>query len=82
MVIRGLLSGLERKTCEPIVIEAGLPRKPIHSFIGAGQWDDEGVMTELRLHVREEFAEPEDVVVFDPSAFPKKGTESCGVDRQ
>jgi hypothetical protein len=28
-VIRGLLSGLERKTCEPIAIEAGLPRKPI-----------------------------------------------------
>ena len=29
LVIRGLLSGLERKTCEPIAIEAGLPRKPI-----------------------------------------------------
>ena len=81
-VIRGLLSGLERKTCEPIAIEAGLPRKPIQVFVGAGKWDDEAVMAELRLHVREEFAEPEDVVVFDPSAFPKKGTESCGVDRQ
>jgi hypothetical protein len=29
LVIRGLLSGLERKTCEPIAIAAGLPRKPI-----------------------------------------------------
>ena len=27
LVIRGLLSGLERKTCEPIAIQAGLPRK-------------------------------------------------------
>jgi hypothetical protein len=26
LVIRGHLSGLERKTCEPIAIEAGLPR--------------------------------------------------------
>ncbi|MBV8270125.1 MAG: hypothetical protein JO252_27700 [Planctomycetaceae bacterium] len=48
-VIRGLLSGLERMTWEPIVIEAGLPRKPIQSFVVAGQWGGEGVMTELRL---------------------------------
>jgi SRSO17 transposase len=81
-VIRGLLSGLERKTCEPIAIEAGLARKPIQFFVGAGKWDDEDVMAELRAHVREELAEPEGVVVIDPSGFPKKGTESCGVARQ
>jgi SRSO17 transposase len=82
LVIRGHLSGLERKTCEPIAIEAGLPRKPIQFFVGAGKWDDEAVMDELRRHVREELAEPDGVVVIDPSAFPKKGTESCGVARQ
>jgi len=81
-VIRGLLSGLERKTCEPIAIEAGLARKPIQFFVGSGKWDDEAVMAELRAHVREELAEPDGVVVVDPSGFPKKGTESCGVDRQ
>jgi SRSO17 transposase len=81
-VIRGLLSGLERKTCEPIAIEAGLARKPIQFFVGSGKWDDEAVMDELRTHVREELAEPDGVVVIDPSGFPKKGTESCGVDRQ
>jgi SRSO17 transposase len=82
LVIRGLLSGLERKTCEPIAIEAGLARKPIQFFVGSGKWDDEAVMLELRAHVREELAEADGVVVVDPSGFPKKGTESCGVDRQ
>jgi SRSO17 transposase len=82
LVIRGHLSGLERKTSEPIAIEAGRPRKPIQFFVGAGKWDDEAVMDELRQHVREELAEPDGVVVIDPSAFPKKGTESCGVARQ
>src|SRR3954471_3795468 len=82
LVIRGRLSGLERKTAEPIAIEAGLPRQPIQLFVGAGKWDDEAVMGELRQHVREELAEPDGVVVIDPSAFPKKGTESCGVARQ
>ena len=33
LVIRGLISGLEGKTCEPIAIEAGSPRKPIQFFV-------------------------------------------------
>src|SRR3954467_5307806 len=81
-VIRGLLSGLERKTNEPIATQAGLARKRVQFFVGAGKWDDEAVMAELRAHVREELAEADGVVVVDPSGFPKKGTESCGVDRQ
>src|SRR5512135_2714948 len=53
LVIRGLLSGLQRKTCEPIAVEAGVHRKPIQFFVGAGKWDDDGVMAELRRDVRE-----------------------------
>lgn len=82
LVIRGRLGGLERKTSEPIAIEAGLPRKPIQFFVGSGKWDDEAVMAELRRHVREEWADRDGVVIIDPSGFPKKGAESCGVDRQ
>lgn len=82
IVIEGLLSGLERKTCEPIAREHGVPRKPIQSFVGCGKWDDEEVMGELRRHVKEEMADPSAVLVLDPSAFPKKGSESCGVKRQ
>src|SRR5207245_916254 len=82
LVIRGLLSGLERKSCEPMASRAKVPRKPVQWFVGAGKWDDEAVMAELRVHVREELAEPEGVVVIDGSTFLKKGTESCGVQRQ
>jgi SRSO17 transposase len=82
LVIRGLISGLERKTAEPIATAAHVPRKPVQFFVGAGKWDDEAVMTELRLHAREALAEPDGVVVIDPSSFPKKGTHSCGVARQ
>ncbi|MDG3003212.1 IS701 family transposase [Paludisphaera mucosa] len=82
LVIRGRLGGLERKTSEPIAIEAGLPRKPIQFFVGSGKWDDESVMSELRAHVGDEMADSDGVVVVDGSSFPKKGTESCGVARQ
>lgn len=82
LVIRGRLSGLERKTSEPIAHQAGRPRKPVQHFVGAGAWDDEAVMAELRRHVADELGDPDGVLVVDGSGFPKKGTASCGVARQ
>ena len=82
VVIAGKLSGLERKTLEPIAYQAGRERKPVQHFVGAGLWDDDTVLSELRRHVREELGDPQAVLVLDPGAFPKKGTESCGVARQ
>jgi len=81
IVIQGLLSGLSRKTAEPIARQQGVPRKRIQSFVGWGKWDDQAVMRELRRHVVEVMGDPEGVLVFDPSAFPKKGAHSCGVAR-
>jgi SRSO17 transposase len=82
VVLQGKLSKLERKTAEPIAYLAERPRKPVQHFVGAGAWQDEEVMAELRRHVAEVLADPEAVLVLDPSGFPKKGTESCGVARQ
>jgi SRSO17 transposase len=80
--VRGLLSGLQRKSIEPIANQADVPRKDLQLFAGSGAWDDEEVMAELRRHVRQELADDDAVIVLDPSSFPKKGTHSCGVARQ
>jgi SRSO17 transposase len=82
VVLHGKLSGLERKTSEPIAYQAGRQRKPVQHFVGAGRWDDERVMAELRQHVAEELADPDGVLVLDASAFAKSGSDSCGVQRQ
>src|SRR6478609_4915910 len=82
LVIRGLLSGLQRKTCEPIAVEAGVHRKPIQFLVGAGKWDDEAVMAEIRRHVVEELGDGQAVLILDASTFPKSGADSCGVGRQ
>lgn len=82
VVIEGKLSGLERKTCEPIARRVGENRKPIQVFVGAGAWDDEAVMRELRVHVGEEIGDPDGILVIDGSGFVKKGEDSCGVQRQ
>src|SRR6202166_310494 len=82
VVVQGKLSNLQRKTSEPIAYRAGRERKPVQHFVGAGLWDDEAVMAELRQHVAEELSDPDAVMVLDPSGFPKKGTDSGGVARQ
>jgi SRSO17 transposase len=82
IILQGKLTGLQRKTTEPIALEADLKRRPLQHFVGAGGWDDNAVLTELRCHVTEELGDSDGVLVLDPSAFPKKGTDSCGVARQ
>src|SRR5205085_10873832 len=62
--------------------EARQKKRPLQLFVGAGGWNDQAVLTELRRHVREELADPKAVLVLDNHGVPKKGTESCGVDRQ
>src|SRR3984957_642036 len=76
VVLQGNLSKLERKTSEPIAYLANRERKPVQTFGGAGAWEDEAVMAELRQHVAKELSDPDAVMVLDPSGFPKKGTAS------
>ena len=83
IILQGKLTGLQRKTTEPIAHRLGLKRRPLQLFVGAAKWDDTEVLTELRRHVREELARrrrrPSSSTV---PRFPKQGTASCGVARQ
>jgi SRSO17 transposase len=81
-ILQGKLTGLQRKTTEPIANQAGLKRRNLQLFVGDGGWDDDAVLGELRRHVAQELADPDAVFVLDGSAFPKKGQDSCGVARQ
>ncbi len=81
-ILRGKLTGLQRKTTEPIATRAGRKRRPLQHFVGAGRWDDDAVRAELRRHVGAELADPQGVLVLDGHGVPKKGEDSCGVARQ
>ena len=81
-ILRGKLTGLQRKTTEPIANDAGENRRPLQLFVGAGAWDDEDVLQALRQDVAAELGDADAVFILDPSSFPKKGTASCGVARQ
>jgi SRSO17 transposase len=82
VVLSGKLTGLQRKTTEPIARQARLKRRPLQLFVGAAQWDDHAIHGELHHHVGDEIGETDGTFVLDSSGFVKKGNESCGVARQ
>ena len=78
----GLLSKLERKTGEAIAYLHDQERQGLQKFVGHVPWDHKPLLETLARQVGEDLGEPDAVIVFDPSAFPKKGTKSVGVARQ
>jgi SRSO17 transposase len=80
--VAGLLSNLEDKNVESIAYLHDQEREPLQQFIGQSPWDHHVWFTELSRQVGEHLGCPEGVLVFDPSAFPKKGNASVGVQRQ
>jgi len=80
--VSGLLSDLQRKNTEAIAYRHDVDRQVIQRFIGYAEWDHKPLLDELARQVAAEIGEADGVIVFDPSGFPKKGTESVGVQRQ
>ena len=78
----GLLSDVEHKNIESIAYRFGQSRLPLQGFIGWADWDDAPLRQELLGQVGKQLGQADGVLVFDPSGFPKKGTESVGVQRQ
>jgi SRSO17 transposase len=80
--IAGLLSDAERKNAESIAYRYDLDRQVIQRFLGEVAWDHAPPIEELNRQVVAAIGRPDAVLVFDPSAFPKKGAASVGVQRQ
>jgi SRSO17 transposase len=80
--VTGLLSKLKHKTAEGIAYLHDQERQGIQKFIGLAPWDHQPLLTILARQVGRELGEEDGVIVFDPSAFAKKGTKSVGVARQ
>src|SRR5215475_981391 len=80
--LAGLLSHLNRKNAETIAALVEVERQVIQDFIGTAPWDHRPLITVLVGQVAARLGDPEGVIAFDPSSFPKRGTHSVGVKRQ
>jgi SRSO17 transposase len=80
--VAGLVSDLECKNVESIAYLFNQEPDPLQRFIGQSPWDYRPWITALARQVGQQLGSPDGVLVFDPSAFAKKGTASVGVQRQ
>jgi SRSO17 transposase len=80
--VAGLTSQVERKNVESIAYHHDQDRQMLQKFIGQYTWDHRPLVGELVRQVSAALGRADGVLVFDPSAFAKKGTESVGVQRQ
>src|SRR5512135_1573951 len=78
----GLLSKLDHKTGEGIAYLHDQERQGLQKFIGHVPWEHQPLLLTLSRQVGADLGAPDGVIVFDPSAFAKKGTKSVGVARQ
>jgi SRSO17 transposase len=84
---RGLLSDLDRKTCEPMALAAGTPVRTLQEFLKDYQWSAPQVREILQRHVATTLPTyPDDglgtVGIVDETGIKKKGTHTPGVQRQ
>lgn len=80
--LTGQLSLLERKSIEPIALDANVPPRTLQEFLSLYRWDDQGVGRRLRELVRRDHFDEKAIVVIDEVSFPKKGDQTAGVERQ
>jgi len=81
--VEGLLAPLERKNGWTIAEFVGEKEpKGMQRFLNLAKWDA-GTMRDLvRDYAMLHFADPQGVLVADPTGFAKKGRKSAGVQRQ
>jgi SRSO17 transposase len=82
LYLEGLLSHLPRKNAEEIAALVDVERLVMQQFVGTAPWDHRPLIKVLVPEVVERLGEPDGVIAFDPSSFPKRGTHSVGVKRQ
>jgi len=88
--LRGLLTAdVPRKNVEALALrllgaEGGADQRvrAVQQFIGAGGWDDAGLLAAHRRLVDETLGEAAGVLLIDGHETPKQGTHSVGVARQ
>jgi SRSO17 transposase len=82
LYLQGLLSHLPGKNAEDIATFVDVERQIIQDFIGTIPWAHRPLITVLVGQVAERLGEPDGIIAFDPSSFPKRGMQSVGVKRQ
>src|SRR6266581_2638312 len=67
--INGQLSALERKSVEPIAVEAGMPPRTLQEFVSQLRWPEDRLRDRLQELVRDEHSGFHSIGIIDETSF-------------
>jgi len=80
--VRGQMSGLQRKSVEPIALQARTPPRTLQRFLSLVQWDHLRLRDRIQWFVAREYAHPQAIGTVDETGHPKQGRHTAAVHRQ
>jgi SRSO17 transposase len=80
--MEGQTSALQRKSIEPMALNAGVPPRTLQEFLGLSRWDDVKMRERVRDLVLSRHAGEAPIALIDETSFPKKGDKTACVQRQ
>lgn len=80
--VRGQLSGLPRKSVEPMALAADTPVRSLQEFLTHHAWNEDRMRSRVADIVAQEHADDEALGVIDETGWVKKGRHTPGVQRQ
>jgi SRSO17 transposase len=80
--VRGQVSGLERKSVEPMALAAGVAPRTLQEFLGLHRWDHNAVRSRVQKIVMRDNPDDNAIGLIDETTFAKKGDKTAGVQRQ
>ena len=80
--VGGQISGLERKSVEPMALAAGVAPRTLQEFLSLHRWDHDGVRRRVQTIVMRDHADDNAIGLIDETSFSKKGDKTAGVQRQ
>jgi len=78
----GQMSGLQRKSVEPIALQAKTPPRTLQRFLSSVQWDHPRMRDRIQWFVAKEYAHPKAIGTVDETGHPKQGCHTAAVQRQ
>lgn len=80
--VNGQLSGLQRKSVEPMALAGGVPPRTLQNFLSVLSWDHRAMRDRVAEVVCRDHAHPHAIGMIDETSDDKNGCQTPGVQRQ
>jgi SRSO17 transposase len=80
--VRGQLSGLQRKSVEPIALFNNIAPRTLQEFLNSDVWDHDRARDRLQQIIARDHEDPKAIGIIDDSGHPKSGKKTAGVQWQ